>query len=67
MANVSVCFGTILRVLTLTSDIVLALLEEISHSVGGDTKFHQLFAMTMKARQCKRWFRPADKGELWDK
>ena len=67
MANVSACFGTILRVLESTYDIVLAWLEETKHSVGGDTNFHHLFAMTMKARQSKHWFRPADKGEFQDK
>ena len=67
MANVSACFETLLRVLTSTSDIVLAWLEETRHSVGEDTNFHHLFAMTMKARQCNYWFRPGDKGELQDK
>ena len=65
MKNIYAYSETVSKILSLSFDTVLQLLERCKSSLGKEKLFNQLFAMTMKAKGQVAWFEPNDEGAAY--
>ena len=63
VVNTATSFDILTEIINQTVDIVSKWLEEKRQAVDGESGFLHFLAMTMKAKNCKDWFNPNDKGE----
>ena len=57
------CFEVLLDVLGSTQDIVSSWVDENHTKIDNEANFYRFFAMTMRAKDCKDWFKADDQGE----
>ena len=63
VVNTAPCYDVLSKILDRTVEIVPKWLEENRQAVDEEPGFLHFLAMTMKAKNCKDWFKPNDKGE----